>query len=239
MAAATGSRIFIDQRQIVNRSNAGDHMSAFQPISPSAAVELLEDADTGLDCAQLLADLAEAGRVRSYARLVEVSGVGRQTSEVRDGRIERAVWKRIVAEDKVAGVYATGSVRLGCDTDPAGAVSVLGIRFDEKSVMAAAVEHGRSKPAFRPAKLKAKPVAQVQHAEPVAEVVQAVAVEERPRRILPDGAVAMSVDEAAAVLGVSRGTVYKLMDTGALESKKVGGRRLVSAASVRALLAQS
>ncbi|MCR5872290.1 MULTISPECIES: helix-turn-helix domain-containing protein [unclassified Sphingomonas] len=202
-------------------------------------MQLLEDADTGLDCAQLLADLAEAGRVKGYARLVEVSGVGRPTSEVRDGRIDRAVWKRIVAEDKVASIYSTGSVRLGGDTDPSGAISVLGIRFDEKSVKAAAVEHGRSKPASLPAERTAKPVVQVHPAEPVAEVVQAVAVEERPRRILPDDAVAMSVDEASAALGISRGTVYKLMDTGTLESKKVGGRRLVSAASVRALLTQS
>jgi excisionase family DNA binding protein len=212
-------------------------VSAFQPISPRAAIQLLEDADTGLDCAQLLADLAEAGRVKGYARLVEVSGVGRPTSEVRDGRIDRAVWKRIVAEDKVASVYATGSVRLGCDTDPAGAVSVLGIRFDEKSVMAAAVEHGRAEPPSQPAKTSS--ATRMQPAPAEVEAATAATVEQRPRRTVPDDAVAMSVDEAAAILGVSRGTVYKLMDAGTLDSKKVGGRRLVSAASVRALLART
>lgn len=214
---------------------SGDHVSAFQPISPRAALQLLEAADIGVDCSRLLADLAEAGLVKGYARLVEVVEPGKPAAEVRDGRIDRAIWKRIVAEDRVADVFGVGSVRLG--EDATGRASVLGIRFDEKSVIAAAAEHGREKSAPPPqAKAPKAVVDQVAVAAKPAPTPPPVHVEQA-RRLLPPDAVAASIDEAAAVLGLSRGTVYKLMDAGTLESKKVGARRLVSADSIRALLA--
>ncbi len=212
-------------------------MSAFQPISPRAALELLEAADVGLDCARLLVDLAEAGLVKGYARLVETAVPGQATSEIRDSRIARTIWKRIVAEDKVADLYAAGSVRLGADGGPAGSVSVLGIRFEEKSVRTAAVQHGAERPPLSPHPKSPAPV-QTRSASPVAAAPEVPAQDlAAPRRTLAPDAVGASVTDAAAVLGLSRGTIYKLIDAGTLESKKVGARRLVSADSIRALLA--
>ncbi|HVT76979.1 MAG TPA: helix-turn-helix domain-containing protein [Acidimicrobiales bacterium] len=45
-----------------------------------------------------------------------------------------------------------------------------------------------------------------------------------------------SPGEAAAVLGVSRGTVYKLLDAGALASCKLGSRRLIRRSDLEAFL---
>lgn len=44
------------------------------------------------------------------------------------------------------------------------------------------------------------------------------------------------VMDAAKAVGVSRGTVYNWLKAGKLESKKVGGRRLVKVDSVRRLV---
>lgn len=211
-------------------------MSAFQPISPRAALQLLEAADIGVDCARLLADLAEAGRVKGYARLVETSAPGQAITEVRDGRIDRSIWKRIVIEDKVADVYAVGSVRLG--NDAAGSVSVLGIRFDEKSVQAAVADHGlvRPVPASRAAPAR-KVVAEKPDPVSDRDLPETVAAPAAPRRSLAPDAIGASIDEAAAVLGLGRGTIYKLIDSGTLDSKKIGRRRLVSAESIRGLMA--
>ena len=214
-------------------------MSAFQPISPRAALRLLEDADTGVDCVRLLADLAEAGLIKGYARLQEVSETSGATSEVRDARIDRPMWKRIVAEGKVAEVFGVGSVRLGIDSSDSA--SVLGIRFDEKSVKAAAVEHGRERQSAV-TRRKPVPAATVQEirSEPIvppATVAPAATPAKAPRKILAPDVVALSVDDTAEVLGMSRGTVYKLLEEGKLASKKIGGRRLVNADSVRGLLA--
>lgn len=46
--------------------------------------------------------------------------------------------------------------------------------------------------------------------------------------------IAMSVAETARVSGLSRSTVYELINSGDLESVKEGGRRLVLVESVRA-----
>jgi len=49
---------------------------------------------------------------------------------------------------------------------------------------------------------------------------------------------AYRIDEAAAAIGLSRSTLYKLIAAGTLRSVKVGGRRLVPVASLEALLAE-
>jgi excisionase family DNA binding protein len=48
---------------------------------------------------------------------------------------------------------------------------------------------------------------------------------------------AYRVNEAAAAYRLSRSTIYKLMDTGALRSVKIGGRRLIPVDAIEALLA--
>ena len=214
-------------------------MSAYNPISPRAAVQLLKSADVGVDCERLLADLAEAGSVKGYARLVETMLPGQAATEVRDGRIPRAIWKRVGAEDKVAEVYTAGSVRLGHDDgDASGRVSVLGIRFDERSVRAAAAEHGRAlSPVQRaPAGVPTPKAAPQATPAPPSVSTPAPALPPASRRALAEDTVAVSIDDAAALLGLSRGTIYKMIDAGTVVSKKVGGRRLVAADSLRALL---
>lgn len=47
----------------------------------------------------------------------------------------------------------------------------------------------------------------------------------------------LDVDEAAAALGIGRTTVYGELDTGRLQSLKVGRRRLIPASAVAAYIA--
>jgi excisionase family DNA binding protein len=47
---------------------------------------------------------------------------------------------------------------------------------------------------------------------------------------------ALSVGQAAEALGVSRGTIYRLINSGALHSKRLGRRRLVPLAELERLL---
>lgn len=51
-------------------------------------------------------------------------------------------------------------------------------------------------------------------------------------------AVLCSVPEAAKALGVGRSKAYELLAVGALESTRIGRRRLVRVASVKALAAE-
>jgi len=169
----------------------GDHVSAFQPIAPRAALWLPEDTDTGVDCERLLTDLAEAGLIKGYARLQAVSETGGATSEVRDARIEGSMWKRFIAEEKIADVFGSGSVRLGGGAS--SGASVTGIRFDEKSVKTAAVEHSRDRqaPITRSKPIPAAPVQDVVR-EPIAPIAATAPAEvqiKAPRRVLAADAV--------------------------------------------------
>ncbi|MCB9957969.1 MAG: helix-turn-helix domain-containing protein [Rhodospirillaceae bacterium] len=47
------------------------------------------------------------------------------------------------------------------------------------------------------------------------------------------------IDEARRLLGgLGRSTIYRLMDTGALDAVHVGGRRMIRLASIRSLVAE-
>ena len=221
-------------------------VTAFRPISPHAAIQILDTADIGADLHRLLANLAMAGLVKGYARLIEGEAAGQPFTEVRDSRIDRDIWRRIVAEDRIAAVYEEASVHLYDDGD-GNRVSVIGIRFDATSVNRAAAEHGAVPAAARapivthivPPANKPKPTPSPACDEPsaftVVEVPIVAAV--RQRAVLDPGTVALSIQETADVLGVSKGTVNKLIREGKLTIKKVGRRTLVQAVSVRALLA--
>lgn len=47
---------------------------------------------------------------------------------------------------------------------------------------------------------------------------------------------AMSINQAAAYAGLSRSTIYRLMQRGELQTLKIGSRRLVRRADIDALL---
>jgi excisionase family DNA binding protein len=54
--------------------------------------------------------------------------------------------------------------------------------------------------------------------------------------IRPDEKLALRIGDAAAVSGLSRSTLYKLLGTGKLRNIKVGGRRLILREDIQALL---
>lgn len=231
-------------------------MTAHRPISPSAAIQILDAASVGVGREQLLADLAMAGVVKGYARLIETDVPGVPRHEVRDSRIDRSIWRRIVAEKKTADVFGAGSVHL--DGPVAGQrISVIGVRFDQASVANAAQDHSQvpstpipaapakavrgtkaSKKSARKTDQASLPLDEVHGADAVAGNMEA----EEPigksaaRTALDPNTVALSKDETAAVLGVSLGTVNNMIKRGELVVKKIGRRVLVQADSVRALM---
>jgi excisionase family DNA binding protein len=54
--------------------------------------------------------------------------------------------------------------------------------------------------------------------------------------IRPEEILALRVNEAVAVSGLSRSTLYELVKTGKLRAVKIGGRRLILRESLKALL---
>ena len=215
-------------------------MSAFRPISPQAAVQILDAADVGINADARLLDLAVAGIVKGYARLIETDTPGKPHQEVRDSRIGRDLWRRIVHDNKTPDVYSAGSVHLEAVGDAAamGRTSVIGIRFDAKSVHAAATDHGSIAPL--PPLVKAtcsdtRPAPTPPIAAPTENAQAPLPPVTRPP-LIEEGAVSISIEDAAAAIGVSRGTIYNWIAQGRLIAPKIGNRRLVSVDSIRALL---
>lgn len=221
-------------------------MTAFNPISPAAAVQILDAASVGAEHQRLLADLAMAGIIKAYARLIEKDVPGGVRAEVRDKRIDRSIWRRIVAEERTPDVFATGSVHLG-GQGYGERISVIGIRFDASSVTAAASDHGLAPPPITTSRASKSKAASRQTVLPLDGAAEEAVTEgseaapkdparSTPRAALDPNAVALSKGEAADVLGVSLGTVNNLIRRGDLIAKKVGRRVLVQADSVRSLM---
>jgi excisionase family DNA binding protein len=220
----------------------------FNPIAPRKAAELVDLADLG-DASAVLADFAVAGLIKAYARIIETVDAGGGRAEVRDSRISRDLWRRICDEGKVADIWATGSVRLpGSDLrGGAPSVSLIGIRFDDKSLQTVISQHGReaapiAEATVAPAPGPARPDAPVTTAASIAGDVVVVspptAVAVKAKSVpegLPDGALTATVAQAAAALGLGRTTIDKLMKNGTLVRIKVGGRTLIQADGIRAL----
>jgi excisionase family DNA binding protein len=57
-----------------------------------------------------------------------------------------------------------------------------------------------------------------------------------PPNILPDDRIALRINDAVAVSGLSRSTLYKLHAEGKLRAVKVAGRRLILREDLQALL---
>ncbi len=239
-------------------------MVAFIPISPAAARHILHgisEADVGT----ILSDFVEAGLIRAYARVVETLTADGGRTEVRDAQIPRPLWKRIVAEDKVGHVFATGSVKLSGDGLVGGrpAVMITGVRFNEANLRDVASQHSPTLPITAPATApqKTKPAPKVlpkvaeplplieimdtlptSAATPAAAVKRAaiapapVAATARARATLPEGDVMISIADTMDILGVSRGTVGNMVKRGDLVSKNLGTRTLIYAKSVRTFL---
>lgn len=185
---------------------------------------------TEVDARTLLADLAEAGIIKGYARLLK-----RGLVESRDCRIPRDVWGQIIAHQKVDDVFTKHSMRIAPDGEPAGdqGIAALGIRFEEKSIAAAALQHG-----LLSRELSAEPESAPTNMPNVAVAEEEDAPATPPRakaapRLVPEGALQLTVDETMAALGIGRTTLYKLIGEGQLVMKKTGGRSHITAQSIR------
>jgi hypothetical protein len=191
----------------------------------------------------VLADFAVAGLVKAYARIIETDEADGRRTEVRDSRIPRDLWRRICGEGKVDDIWAIGSVRLpGSDLrDGLPAVSLIGIRFDDKSLQNVIAQHsgdvGSAAPPDQPelrtvhAMLSSPPPDEQPKLEPVKTTTKPVRVG------IPEGAITVTVKEAMAATGLGRTTIDKLMGNGTLVRVKVGARTLITAESIRALIA--
>lgn len=82
--------------------------------------------------------------MKGYARLIESVDADGSRIEVRDSRIPRELWRRIVDEGRASDVWSIGTVRLAGSGLIGGtpAVTVIGIRFDDTTLSQIVGEHG-------------------------------------------------------------------------------------------------
>lgn len=205
-------------------------MTAHCPIPPAAAVAMLDHCD--INAQSLIADLAEAGLIKAYARLLNISD-GDAPSEVRDSRIPRHIWRKIIERGKVDDVFSKGSVRLSYyEGNNLVSTTVIGIRFDDKSISAAAIQHGHSINATA-----SKPPAQTFVASiGTSKFPESVVESMRKQSPLEKGALQLTITETMAALGIGRTFLYTLVKEGLLELKKTGGRSHITAESIRSYM---
>jgi hypothetical protein len=127
-------------------------------------------------------------------------------------------------------------------------VSLIGIRFDDKSLQTVISQHGGpingmvkevddvvAAPAT-PTAAQVQPVVEAVAIVPSSAAPAAVP-KKRVRQGLPEGAVMVTVAQAEAATGLGRTTIDKLMKAGTLVRVKVGSRTLITVESIRALIA--
>ena len=215
-------------------------MSAFNPITPRHAAELIEQAGIG-EPANVLVGSSSIGLVKGYARMIDTKSSDGSHSEVRDSRIPRVLWRRIADAELGEQILSSFTVHLvEGPGDPAVAIS--GIRFDDKSLRAVIAQHSAaprpadeivaarmtravSLPAVAPQKIDVPPppVETASRARPVLSA-------------LPEGAVLVTVNQAMAALGLGRTKVNELMVMGTLVRVKIDTRTLITTESIRAFL---
>lgn len=208
-------------------------MTAFQPLVPAKAVELIEAAGIP-HAARLLRDHAAAGLVRSYAMLVETIEVSGATTCVRGAALAVELWRRIVNEAADDDVWSGGTVRLGASDLVGGApgVNITGIGFNGFDLRQLIDQH-------RGVSSKRSMRVNVTVSPQPNEDQASVAPQSANRRKAPDlsplhsGAFHLTVEQTKAALSIGHTTVYKLLNAGELERapSKVGTR--ITAASVR------
>lgn len=201
-------------------------MTAFQPLSASAAIGLVEAAGIQ-DARQMIADFAAAGLLKTYALAIETVEEGGQRSTIRGSAIPAELWHRIVDEGRLDDAWRGGMVRL---TAGQPQVAITGISFSEKHVERL-VEQRR--PALATASIRrAEPA-------PVSEVPEQRTRNRKPVPAasgIPDAAELVTVDQAMAALGLGRTKINELMGEGSLTRVKIGRRTLIKVESIRALI---
>ena len=218
-------------------------MSNFNLIAPQKALDMIAAAGLGDDPAKVIADYAAGGFIKGHARLLETVTSEKQRKEVRDRKISRDVWRRMVDEGKTGEIAAARAVRLAGSGLRGGVrvINITGIRFDERSVAAVVAQHGhnRSMPSESGLVVAVAPAKLSSAMSPVGELATALTqpeVKTKPRINFDTTAPAYSIKDAAMILGVCRATVNNHIRRGTLPWSKVGGRTLVGGEGVRALL---
>lgn len=210
-------------------------MKAFNPISPTQAAALVEAAGISEPMA-FLTNNAVAGLVKGYARWMERLQPNGAREEIRDKRIAPELWRRIIAEGRVADVFG-GTVRLDGSTEFGGGpkYTIVGIRFDDAALMQLVAEHGNApRP---PADLRRD-----RPPPPSSEVVPEPASAKRTApdpAAIPSGAILCTIKQAGEALGFGRTKVNELMNAGRLERKEIDGGVRITVSSVKALAGSS
>lgn len=215
-------------------------MSAFNPIAPRRAAELIEQAGIG-NPANILVGSSSIGLVKAYARMIETKNADGTHSGVRDSRIPRDLWQRIADAEMGEQILSSFTVLLAAE--PANpAVAISGIRFDDKSLLAligqhsAAARHSNEMISPNVAE-RAQQVTEVAAKEAKVPDAAASSPKARPAlSALPEGAVLVTVNQAMAALGLGRTKVNDLMVKGTLVRVKIDTRTLITSESIRALI---
>ncbi len=210
-------------------------MSAFQPITPLKAIELVEAAGVP-GGRRLIADFSAAGLIKSYALTIETIPVGGSVTCIRDSAVSVELWKRIIRESVVDDVWTGGTVTLR-PADLVGGepeVRITGIRFNTKYLQRLVDHHRDAIPTVLPdSKVKAKPVGEEQEPPAAAHPLKIAAASSAG---IPEGALQASPEQAMTALGIGKTKLYELMDRGTLRSNKLGRSRRIDVASIHALL---
>lgn len=211
-------------------------MSAFNPIPAPNLIARIEAEAIGVDVRSLIADFAEAGLIKSYARMVAKCG-SPAPDEIRDARIGRDIWQRINRANAAGSVWSVGSVRLAGDDDPE--LSIIGLRFEEAAVRQALKKHGvalgrTSKAAVAPT--SSAPESNEDDGAPPVTPPPPTPVS--PKRSAPslNSVEFVTAQEAKHHLRCGQTTLYQLVKNGQLDGIKRGRSRLISTASIRRYL---
>lgn len=213
-------------------------MKAFNPISPSQAAALVEAAGIS-DPMAFLANNAVAGLVKGYARWMERLQPTGTREEIRDKRISPELWRRIVAEGRVADVF-TGTVRLDGSTEFGGGprYTIVGIRFDDVSLFQLVIAHGNA-PRTRQPPDNGGSSRLTRFAAPISREVRPD--KERQSRIPKAAAVDLrgthiTLKEAKTVLRCGQTKLYELINAGTLERVDTPAGKRITTESVKAVL---
>lgn len=150
--------------------------------------------------------------------------------EIRDKRIAPELWRRIVAEGRVADVF-DGTVRLDGSTEFGGGPKyiIVGIRFDDVSLLQLVAEH-----APRPLEQARRDRSALSNTGPVAGPTIAERASPDPTAI-PPGAILCTIKQAGKALGFGRTKVNDLMNSGQLKRQMVGNSPRITVESIRIL----
>lgn len=221
-------------------------MTAFVPIPAREAAEMVEAAGIP-DARRVLIDSAAAGLVKAYALAIETFDTKGECATVNRALIPRSLLRRMASASEVDNIWSGAAIRLPGSELIGGTptVHVTGVGFGQPSLQALIADHGRRPAVASASNAKAPPTDDARPDEPmpvdakIEPIPSSQPVRKGPNpAAIPVGAITVTVKVAMAATGLGRTTIDKLMGEGRLERVKVGGRTLITVASIRSLLGQ-